>query len=74
MYAIRSYYELIASEQRDLQAVRLLESLAGYAPTLGIIGTVLGLMQVMANLAQPELLGLGIATAFVSTIYGVALV
>lgn len=65
--------ELITSERHDLQAVRLLESLAGYAPTLGIIGTVLGLMQVMANLAEPELLGSGIATAFVSTVYGVAL-
>ncbi|KEA64281.1 Flagellar motor rotation protein MotA [Marinobacterium lacunae] len=63
--------ELIANEQRDLQAVRVIESLGGYAPTLGIIGTVLGLIQVMANLAEPETLGHGIATAFVSTIYGV---
>jgi len=63
--------ELIANEQRDMQAVRVIESLGGYAPTLGIIGTVLGLIQVMANLAEPETLGHGIATAFVSTIYGV---
>lgn len=65
--------ELIAGEQRDLQAVRVIESLGGYAPTLGIIGTVLGLIQVMANLTEPETLGRGIATAFVSTIYGVGL-
>lgn len=72
---IRSILEtdLIAREQRDLQAVRVIESLGGYAPTLGIIGTVLGLIQVMANLEEPETLGHGIATAFVSTIYGVAL-
>lgn len=72
---IRSVLEvdLIAREQRDLQAVRVIESLGGYAPTLGIIGTVLGLIQVMANLTEPETLGQGIATAFVSTIYGVGL-
>lgn len=64
--------ELVAREQRDLQAVRVIESLGGYAPTLGIIGTVLGLIQVMANLSDPQTLGQGIATAFVSTIYGVA--
>ena len=64
--------ELVAREQRDLQAVRVIESLGGYAPTLGIIGTVLGLIQVMANLGDPQTLGQGIATAFVSTIYGVA--
>ncbi|MBT00685.1 MAG: flagellar motor protein [Oceanospirillaceae bacterium] len=63
--------ELIAREQRDLQAVKVIESLGGYAPTLGIIGTVLGLIQVMANLSSPDTLGQGIATAFVSTIYGV---
>ncbi|WP_432697751.1 flagellar motor protein [Marinobacterium sp. YM272] len=72
---IRSVLEvdLIAREQRDLQAVKVIESLGGYAPTLGIIGTVLGLIQVMANLTEPETLGQGIATAFVSTIYGVGL-
>ncbi len=72
---IRSILEvdLIAKEQRDLQAVRVIDSLGGYAPTLGIIGTVLGLIQVMANLEEPAALGQGIATAFVSTIYGVGL-
>ena len=45
--------------------------MGGYAPTIGIIGAVLGLIHVMGNLADPSQLGQGIATAFVATIYGV---
>ena len=47
--------------------------MGGYSPTIGIIGAVIGLIHVMQNLAKPELLGSGIATAFVATIYGVGL-
>ncbi|UTW02742.1 flagellar motor protein [Amphritea atlantica] len=65
--------ELISRENRDLQAAKVLESMGGYAPTMGIIGAVLGLIHVMSNLADPENLGAGIATAFVATIYGVAI-
>jgi chemotaxis protein MotA len=43
-----------------------------YAPTLGIIGAVLGLMAVMKNLQDPSKLGHGIAAAFTATIYGIA--
>ncbi len=43
----------------------------GYAPTIGILGAVLGLIQVMQNLSDPAKLGSGIAVAFVSTVYGV---
>ena len=46
------------------------ESYGGYAPTLGIIGAVMGLIQVMQNLNDPSKLGAGIAVAFVATIYG----
>lgn len=63
--------ELNIREQRDLQAARFYEAMGGYAPTIGIIGAVLGLIQVMVNLSDPESLGQGIATAFVATIYGV---
>lgn len=42
----------------------------GYSPTLGIIGAVMGLIQVMQNLSDPSALGAGIAVAFVATIYG----
>ena len=50
----------------------VLETAAGYAPTLGILGAVLGLIRVMQNLDQPSGFGNGIAVAFVATVYGVA--
>ncbi|HCJ50359.1 MAG: flagellar motor protein [Gallionellaceae bacterium CG1_02_56_997] len=59
-------------EQLRWQAARVWEAAAGYSPTVGIIGAVLGLMHVMQNLAEPGKLGSGIAVAFVATIYGVA--
>lgn len=65
--------ELNAREHRDLQAARVFEAMGGYSPTVGIIGAVLGLIHVMKNLGDPALLGPGIATAFVATIYGVGL-
>lgn len=65
--------ELDSHEQHGLQAARVFESMGGYSPTIGIIGAVMGLIQVMQNLAEPAMLGSGIATAFVATIYGVGL-
>lgn len=56
---------------RDEEPADVLESAAGYAPTLGILGAVLGLIHVMENLAAPGKLGAGIAVAFVATVYGV---
>ena len=64
--------ELIVAEQRDAEAVEFYESMGGYAPTIGIIGAVMGLIHVMQHLAEPSELGPGIAVAFVATIYGVA--
>lgn len=63
--------EMNAREQQDLQAAKVFEAMGGYAPTLGILGAVLGLIQVMQHLTDPEKLGQGIAIAFVATIYGV---
>jgi chemotaxis protein MotA len=63
--------ELEAREQFDEQGAKVFESLGIYAPTLGIIGAVMGLISVMQNLADPANLGSGIATAFVATIYGI---
>jgi len=60
-------------EQLRWQGARVWEAAAGYSPTVGIIGAVLGLMHVMQNLSEPSKLGGGIAVAFVATIYGVAL-
>jgi chemotaxis protein MotA len=65
--------ELESRESLDLQAARVFEGMGGYAPTIGIIGAVMGLIQVMQNLADPSKLGSGIAAAFVATIYGVGL-
>ena len=55
----------------NLAGAQVFRSMGGYAPTIGILGAVIGLIQVMGNLANPEELGQGIATAFVATIYGV---
>jgi len=65
--------ELTAKEQRLYQAARVFDAMGGYAPTIGIIGAVMGLIHVMQNLNDPSKLGPGIATAFVATIYGVGL-
>lgn len=55
----------------DLAAAGVFKSMGGYAPTIGIVGAVLGLIQVMGHLDNPDELGIGIATAFIATIYGV---
>ena len=71
---IRSVLEtdLAVAEQRDMDAASFYESMGGYAPTIGIIGAVMGLIHVMRHLSDPAELGPGIAVAFVATIYGVA--
>lgn len=63
---------LHSREEHELAAARVFEQMAGYAPTIGIIGAVLGLITTMSHLDDPASLGKGIATAFVATIYGVA--
>ncbi len=65
--------EVTAYEFGQRQAARIWESAAGYSPTIGILGAVLGLIHVMENLGDPAKLGNGIAVAFVSTVYGVGL-
>jgi len=65
--------ELHTREQTDTRAAKVFEGMGIYAPTLGIIGAVLGLMAVMQNLADPSKLGRGIAAAFVATVYGIGL-
>ena len=58
-------------EEEAVNGAKIWEAAGGYAPTVGILGAVLGLIHVMENLADPSKLGGGIATAFVATIYGV---
>lgn len=57
-------------EEHITKASKLYESAGAYSPTFGIIGAVLGLIQVMQNLSDPSKLGAGIAVAFVATVYG----
>ncbi len=58
------------SVERDEEHAQVLESAGGYAPTLGIIAAVLGLMRAMQDLSSPTQVGAGIAAAFVATLYG----
>ena len=71
--ALRSMLDNIADQEEQSQdpGPRLLEAAGGYAPTIGILGAVLGLIHVMENLSDPSKLGAGIAVAFVATVYGV---
>jgi chemotaxis protein MotA len=64
--------ELQYMEERGEHSAKVYEAAGGYAPTIGIIGAVLGLIQVMQHLDNIEEVGKGIAVAFVATIYGVA--
>jgi chemotaxis protein MotA len=62
----------IGGQEASLKAAaKIWESAGGYAPTIGILGAVMGLIHVMENLSDPSRLGGGIAVAFVATIYGV---
>jgi chemotaxis protein MotA len=65
--------DLDSREAADLHAAKVFEGMGIYAPTLGIIGAVLGLMAVMQNLSDPARLGSGIAAAFTATVYGIGL-
>lgn len=65
--------ELDLLDEREYGAVKLLEASGGFAPTLGIIGAVLGLIQVMQKMDNVTEIGKGIAVAFVSTLYGLGL-
>ena len=70
---IRDVLEVdIVSWERELKtSAKIWEAAAGYSPTIGILGAVMGLIHVMENLSDPGRLGAGIAVAFVATIYGV---
>ncbi|HWQ55889.1 MAG TPA: flagellar motor protein [Bryobacteraceae bacterium] len=64
--------EIYMEEQRGEAEAKVYEAAGGYAPTIGIIGAVLGLIQVMKHLEDIKEVGNGIAVAFVATVYGVA--
>ncbi|MDQ0492717.1 flagellar motor protein [Paenibacillus brasilensis] len=64
--------ELDTIEQKHEGYAKIFESAGGYAPTMGIIGTVMGLIHVLGSLTEPTALGPSIAVAFIATLYGVA--
>jgi chemotaxis protein MotA len=63
--------EVVAREQRHEVGIGLLEALGGFAPTLGILGTVMGLIRILAHMTNAQELGPAIAVAFTATLYGV---
>lgn len=64
--------DLVQAEKKAEAEAKVFEAAGGYSPTIGIIGAVMGLIQVMKHLENIEEVGKGIAIAFVATVYGVA--
>ena len=71
---IRNILELKAYSifERHKSGIAMFEAAGGFSPTLGIIGTVMGLVHVLGNLSDPSSLGPKISVAFIATLYGVA--
>jgi chemotaxis protein MotA len=63
--------DMMASTLKKQMAIEVLEGAGGYSPTMGVIGTVMGLVQVLSNMTDAEALAESIAIAFVATLYGV---
>jgi chemotaxis protein MotA len=63
--------EIEAQRAEDSVAARFFAKMGGYAPTIGIIGTVVGLVQVLQRLEDPAVLGPLVASAFIATLWGV---
>jgi chemotaxis protein MotA len=64
--------EITAYEQSQNLGVEIFNSAGGFAPTMGIVGTVMGLVHVLGNIQDPDTLGPAIASAFIATLYGIA--
>jgi chemotaxis protein MotA len=62
---------ILVQEETEEVGVKVFESAGGYAPTVGILGAVLGLIHTMEQLSDPSKVGEGIAVAFVATVYGI---
>jgi chemotaxis protein MotA len=63
--------ELLALEERHSPVISFLKAMGGYAPTMGMLGTVVGLINMLGNLSDPEQLGIGMSLALLTTLYGV---
>jgi chemotaxis protein MotA len=71
-------HEIMATDthqvaERHKEGQEMLKALGGFGPTMGIIGTVMGLINVLSHLSDPDNLGHSIATAFIATLYGVVI-
>lgn len=64
--------EIYCAKQRSKNGIEIFEAAGGFAPTMGIIGTVMGLINVLGNMENPDELGPAIAVAFLATLYGIA--
>lgn len=65
--------DLAAVDERHKLGIDFFKSVAGFAPTFGMIGTVIGLVNMLQNLSDPDQLGIGMALALLTTLYGVML-
>ena len=63
--------EIAALDERHRVAIGFWKALGGYAPTLGMLGTVIGLINMLGNLSDPAQLGIGMSLALLTTLYGV---
>lgn len=63
--------ELAALDERHSPVINFVKAMGSYAPTMGMIGTVVGLINMLGNLSDPEQLGLGMSVALLTTLYGV---
>ncbi|MTV27337.1 motility protein A [Nitriliruptoraceae bacterium ZYF776] len=63
--------EISATDERHRTSISFFKSLAAYAPTFGMVGTVIGLINMLGNLSDPSQLGKGMAMALLTTLYGV---
>jgi chemotaxis protein MotA len=64
--------EIYVFEYQKKRAIQIFEAAGGFSPTMGIIGTVMGLIQVLGNVSSPEELTKSVAMAFIATLYGVS--
>lgn len=63
--------ELVSMQGRHRIGIGFFDTMGGFAPTLGILGTVMGLVNMLSNLDKPDEMGGAIASAFIATLYGV---
>lgn len=64
--------EVLVMQERHKQGAKLFDTMGGVAPTMGVIGTVMGLVNMLNNMSDPGRMGPMIASAFIATLYGVS--